>query len=497
MSTPGDFSNGSSTTETASVFDAIVIGAGIGGLAAAWKLASAGKRVLLLDKSHHPGGVIQSVFHKGYLLEKGPNSYSSFGKEEEDFLKAIGLKNRALRRPLKTTDRYIWHSGVLHRVPTGPLGFAFSPILSPQARLKMLLALFTRYTKPTRHSSLGHWMRNLIGNEAVETLLKPFFGGIYAANADQASFADCAPTLYDAVNLAPSLAKVPFAMKAQRGGAPKPKMPKALTSFPHGLSELPNATAQAFCSLGGIMHLGVEARISQGNQNHRFSVSWSPDYEKHPHTYHAHTDQIILATPSNATGHLLESVSPNAASVLKKLPSVTLNVVHVGVRTRHLTEQRSGFGFLTRRNERIRMLGAIWTSRIFKGRVPIDKTLLTCFYGGELDPEGNSLSDAELRLTVLQDLQKTMGYIGPKDPAKGFEVFQVTRWRPALALYRLGHGDEIAKLKQELPAGIQLVSGYLGRPALPDRIKAGWAAADSLLGSSESPKKSTGRRAKS
>lgn len=460
------------------IFDAVVIGAGIGGLSAAWKLASSGKRVLLLDQANHPGGVIQSKRLGGYLLELGPNSYTSFGNEEKAFLNAIGLTDRVLRKPLKTTDRYIWHSNKLHRVPTGPVGFALSPILSLQARLRLLGSLFKEYTKPTRHSSLGNWMRNVVGDELVETLLKPFFGGIYAADVDYASFADCAPALYEAVQNAPKLSRVPAEMKALREKQQSsPAMPKSLTSFPHGLSELPNATAQAFCSLGGVMHLGVTAVVEHSTTgDEKYRVTWGnrPDCV-------AHTNHLILATPAAASAKILRSVAPESAQILSGFRSVPLNVLHVGLRSRYLSEKRQGFGFLTRRNERVRMLGSIWSSRIFKGRAPEGKTLLTCFYGGELDAQGNDLSDQELKETLLQDLQRTMGFTGPSDVRKAFEFVEVTRWRPALAAYPLGHGDALLALKRSVPTGIQLVSGYLGKPALPDRIKAGWAAADLIL----------------
>ena len=58
-------------------FDAVVIGAGVGGLVAAGVMARAGRRVLALDRAHHPGGTAH-VFRRGaYSFPMGPLGFSS------------------------------------------------------------------------------------------------------------------------------------------------------------------------------------------------------------------------------------------------------------------------------------------------------------------------------------------------------------------------------------------------------------------------------------
>ncbi|MFB0563969.1 MAG: phytoene desaturase family protein, partial [Candidatus Lokiarchaeia archaeon] len=59
------------------LYDAIIIGAGIGGLTCAAKLAKNGKSVLLLEKNYHIGGT-SHIFHRGsYYFPMGPLSFSS------------------------------------------------------------------------------------------------------------------------------------------------------------------------------------------------------------------------------------------------------------------------------------------------------------------------------------------------------------------------------------------------------------------------------------
>ena len=52
----------------------IIVGAGLSGLACAYRLQSLGVECLLLEKTHQVGGVLQSERLDGYLIERGANS---------------------------------------------------------------------------------------------------------------------------------------------------------------------------------------------------------------------------------------------------------------------------------------------------------------------------------------------------------------------------------------------------------------------------------------
>ncbi len=66
-----------------SKFDAVVIGAGTGGLSAALSLANAGKKVLLLEKHNLPGGCSTSFVRGRFEFDASLHEFCSIGSPEE------------------------------------------------------------------------------------------------------------------------------------------------------------------------------------------------------------------------------------------------------------------------------------------------------------------------------------------------------------------------------------------------------------------------------
>lgn len=431
----------------------------------AWRLAQAGRRVQLVCNADRLGGVIASTRDGEWLLENGPNSYASFGADEEQFLDQLGLRERALRRSLRTTDRYIFHSRRLHRVPTGPLSFLTSPILPPAARLRILRGVVGRYQPPAHDIAIGAFFRQVLGDPAVDTLLKPALAGIYAADADRIGLEGAFPKLARA--LAENNRLIP-ALKSMRGPSPAgaKRTPRSLTTFPEGLEELPRALEQALRGADVPLHTGAQPRLQPGTER-RWRVEWQDGT--------AEADHVVLAVPPPAAAELLAPVCPQARQPLAAIEGAALTVAHVGIRAEDMPGDWNGFGFLVRRGEPVRMLGAIWSSSIFAGRAPRGHYLLTCFYGGDIDPEVTEWPDSRLAQQVQADLAATMGWQGD-----AFALLRFRHWRPALPLYRVGHAGRVRSVESALPEGLHLAGNWLGGISIPDCIRRGWEVADRI-----------------
>ena len=52
---------------------AVVVGAGLSGLAAAYRLQQAGLEVTVLERADRAGGLAQTEYRGGYLIDTGPD----------------------------------------------------------------------------------------------------------------------------------------------------------------------------------------------------------------------------------------------------------------------------------------------------------------------------------------------------------------------------------------------------------------------------------------
>ncbi|MCB1598338.1 MAG: FAD-dependent oxidoreductase, partial [Gammaproteobacteria bacterium] len=92
----------------------IVIGAGIGGLSAAIRLAGAGRRVLVLEQNPRVGGKMGVVEQDGFRWDTGPSVITMRHVFEELFA-AVGrrLDDYLTLQPVEPLTRYFYRDGVV------------------------------------------------------------------------------------------------------------------------------------------------------------------------------------------------------------------------------------------------------------------------------------------------------------------------------------------------------------------------------------------------
>ncbi|MDX2163734.1 MAG: phytoene desaturase family protein [bacterium] len=100
--------------------DVVIIGAGIGGLSAAVRLAAAGKSVLVLEKNPQPGGKMSEIRHAahaeahGYRWDTGP-SVITMRPVFEDLFRAAGreMGDYLTLLPVEPLTRYFYPDGAV------------------------------------------------------------------------------------------------------------------------------------------------------------------------------------------------------------------------------------------------------------------------------------------------------------------------------------------------------------------------------------------------
>jgi phytoene dehydrogenase-like protein len=83
----------------------IIVGAGIGGLATAIKLAKAGMDVTVYEKNSSPGGRCGRLTYHGYTFDTGPTMYL-FPEIYENFFLSIGEDIHKYLTLIRTDPRY-------------------------------------------------------------------------------------------------------------------------------------------------------------------------------------------------------------------------------------------------------------------------------------------------------------------------------------------------------------------------------------------------------
>jgi oxygen-dependent protoporphyrinogen oxidase len=438
--------------------DAVVVGGGAAGLAAAATLRAAGLDVRLLEAGARPGGVIASERVGGYLVEHGPNTLRVPGPARAA-LAGLGLEPLLVPAAPANRLRGIYREGRIHPLPTGPVSAIATPLVSWRGKLRLLAEPFVRRGDPTGETVAGFVGRRL-GREAVERLVGPFLTGVYAGDERALGAEAVFPSLVEAERRRGSIVRGLLA-------APKPPTPAlpGVHSCAGGLGDLP---ARLAADLGEVVALGapvtVLARDGTGVrvETARGDALWS--------------ERVVLAAPAWAAAELVTDLDFEAAAGLSRIDHAPLVVTHAGVDPARVRHPIEGFGFLVAREAGLGLLGCLFLSNLFAGRAPAGRALLTCMSGGTRWRGAVREPDDVLAERLRADLDATLG------PAEPPEILRTLRWERAVPQPGPEHPRIVAEVEGRLaPFGIAVAGSWVRGVSVADTLASGVAAARRLL----------------
>ncbi len=438
-----------------------VVGGGLTGLSAAWRLHRAGHRVTVFEKAPQVGGVIISTEKNGWLVEGGPNSLQETA-EVAALITELGLGDqRSVVNP-SAQKRFIVRGGQPIPVPLSPAGLLTSPLFSWRARLRVLFELCTRPRVRTTDVNLASFVASHFGREIVDYGLNPFVSGVYAGDPEKLSARYAFPNLWQLERTHGSLLRGFRVQAAERRARGEATGVVPIISFTHGLQTLPRALAAALPA--GAVQTG--ATVTSLIPGKPWKLIWTRGDEVWTEKY----DAVILALPAVALAQLVFStLGERTLASLDHVPQPPVSSLFLGFRREQVAHPLDGFGALVPAREQRSLLGVLFSSSLFAGRAPAGHVALTVFAGGMRQPETGRLDTATLLARVLPDLRELLGVTG--EPVFSHHTF----WPRAIPQYNLGHErflDPLVRCENAHP-GLFIGGNARDGISLPDCLKSG------------------------
>jgi len=425
---------------------AIVIGAGISGLTAAWSLKKQGYEVKIVDKKSKTGGVVDTFVDKGFKAESGTNCIMVHSQKVLDFLDEIGMTDEILEIKSSAKKRYIVKDGKLLAVPTNPISALISKIFSFKGKFRIFKEPFISASDCDKEISVAEFTSRRLGEEVLDYAMNPFMTGVYAGDINRLSAKWALPKLWKLEQKYGSLIKGSFQKMLENRKEGK-RFKTKIISFKHGMAQLPKHLSYLMKDDINLNCKVLSIDYEQGKWN------IVTDNEDSSDTY----DKMIIAVPAYALKSL--PFPGNIALLLDTLNNIEyapIASVTFGFEKNQVSHKLDGFGVLVPSKENMSILGSLFVSSMFDGKAPKGNVTLTTYIGGALNSELVEKENSELYDIAYNDLQKLLGI-------KGQPVFQkVFKWKKGIAQYNIGYDafiECIDEFEQEFP-NIKLISSY-------------------------------------
>ncbi len=454
-----------------------VIGGGISGLAAAFRLRELAPElpVTLYEAGPRLGGVLHTEREQGYLLEGSADNFITNPPEGLELCRRLGLEDQLLPTNAELRGAEIVRQGKLYRVPEGFMLMAphdawqvwRSPILSWPGKLRLLSeCLIRRRASSLQDESLASFVQRRLGREAFERLVQPLVGGIYTADAEKLSMAAALPRFWKMEQVHGGLMRAVWKGRkhAENGSAGSGARYSLFVTLREGMSQLVEALAARI----GQARIRLQTPV---NALQRMDEGWRLSLADGSTAQHG---AVIVATPAFHSAALLRGLDGSLADELDGIPYAGAVLALAGYRLDQIARPPRSFGFVVPALERREILAASFSSLKFPGRAPEGRILIRVFLGGAMRPDQLDLADAQVQTIVRRELGELLGVAG--EP----ELFRVQRWPKAMPQYHVGHLDRMTRIAEHMTAFPSLAlagNAYTG-VGIPQSTASGTAAAE-------------------
>ncbi|WCJ27491.1 Protoporphyrinogen oxidase 2 [Euphorbia peplus] len=480
-----------------------VVGAGISGLAAAYKLKSHGFKVTVFEAQKRPGGKLRSVSRDAFIWDEGANTMTASEIEVRNLIRDLGLHEKQ-QFPISQNKRYIVRNGKPVLIPTNPIALITSDILSAQSKFKLILEPFIwKRREPSKvynvhtEESVGEFFQRHFGIEVVDYLVDPFVAGTAGGDPESLSACHSFPELWNLETrfgsiisgaVQSKLASKKDKSRETNDSSGHTKRQRGSFSFLGGMQTLPDKLCKALAK----DELRLESQVLSLSYNHdsgsalnNWSVSFSSKDTKH--LQDSFYDAVVMTAPlcNVKEMRITKGRDRFPLDFLPEVIYVPLSVIITTFKKENVKRPLEGFGVLVPSKEQkngLKTLGTLFSSMMFPDRAPSDQYLYTTFVGGTRNQELAKASTDELKNVVTSDLRQLLGAEG--EPTFVNHFF----WSKAFPLYGRNYNsviEAIDEMERNLP-GFFYAGNHKGGLSVGKAIASGCKAADLVISYLES-----------
>ena len=467
----------------------VVIGAGISGLACAYRLKQLGIPCLVLEAQERPGGLISTIRKNGFLFETGPQ-FPRFPALLWRLVHELNLQSEFVEGD-SGAKRYIVRNARLHRAPFSPGGLLGTRLLGFPSKLRILTEVFGTSKPPLHEESLAEFVQRKFGAEVLDYLVDPLISTIFLGDAHKMGMESAFPALVEWERKHGSLVR--GAIRARNSKRQSRKLDASpqrtgtnvkrdslhvtsalpsLGSFRSGMSALPEKLAE---KLHGQVRYreGIACVTRIPAENDAAEAAWqiaSSNSDK------ITAEHLILAVPAYAAAQLLANAAPQLASQLNTIEYAPVCSVASAYDRSQVSNALDGFGFMVPRREGWETICTFWNSSLLPGRAPEGKVLMTSFAGRAANNGAQRVGGEAYARSVEAENSRALGIA--REPLDRV-VWQDPK---ALPQYNVGHVQRIAVIRNilSMTPGLGIAGNFLKGRSIGECVETGFDAAEDV-----------------
>lgn len=475
----------------------VVIGAGISGLACAYRLKQLGLAPRVFEATKRAGGLIATLRRDGLVFEAGPQC-PRFPPSVWRLVRELNLEGEFVPADAKA-KRYVFKRGRLHLAPFSPTGLVATRLVGLQSKLRILTEPFGYSQPPEQEESLADFVERKFGREVLDNLVDPFISTIFFGDASKMGMKSAFPALVEWERRQGSLVRGALrarksrreASKTDGSSSPSGSSPgahfgsqagpgswrvtdalPALGSFKSGMAALPEKLSSEL-KAEILYGAKVTAITPIGRGDHAGNLGWQVSL---PSGEQIRAEHLVLATPAHVAAELLEGSARPLASQLQAIEYAPIGAVSSAYHKSQVTNRLDGFGFMVPRCERLTTICTFWNSSLFREHARDGVAVITSFARREGNDAGGSMTDEEFMKIVEEENARILRISGqPLDRA-------VWKDPPALPQYNVGHANRVSEIYGILPTlpNLYLAGNFLTGRSIGDCVDIAFRVAEDL-----------------